>query len=155
MKAYQIYLTTIAALTIIASYLLGWTPLVLSLLCLIVSLISYGLYASDKKSAQKGDRRVPENTLHMFDLIGGWPGGLLAQYQFRHKTRKVSFRFVFWLTVLFNTGFFAYLHSNHGHLRLRYSMLQVQQFALSQTQSESVISWLFLLTEIPADKLYP
>ncbi|WP_147463771.1 DUF1294 domain-containing protein, partial [Pseudomonas amygdali] len=32
--------------------------------------------------------------------LGGWPGALLAQQVFRHKTRKVSFQIVFWLIVL-------------------------------------------------------
>jgi uncharacterized membrane protein YsdA (DUF1294 family) len=36
------------------------------------------------------------------DLLCGWPGGLLAQNQFRHKTIKSSFQSVFWLTVFLN-----------------------------------------------------
>jgi uncharacterized membrane protein YsdA (DUF1294 family) len=42
---------------------------------------------------------VPESTLHLVDLIGGWPGGFVAQRYFRHKTSKGSFQFVFFLTV--------------------------------------------------------
>ena len=33
-------------------------------------------------------------------FLGGWPGAFLAQRQFRHKTQKVSFRIVFWITVI-------------------------------------------------------
>jgi len=41
-------------------------------------------------------RRVPEATLHLIDLAGGFPGGLAARWLFRHKTRKLSFRVVTW-----------------------------------------------------------
>jgi uncharacterized membrane protein YsdA (DUF1294 family) len=38
--------------------------------------------------------------LHLLDLLGGWPGGFLAQRRLRHKCSKGSFQFVFWLIVL-------------------------------------------------------
>ena len=40
-------------------------------------------------------------------LVGGWPGGLLAQRLFRHKTRKRSFRTAFWITVVVNMSALA------------------------------------------------
>jgi uncharacterized membrane protein YsdA (DUF1294 family) len=43
---------------------------------------------------------VPEATLHLAELLGGWPGAFLAQRRFRHKTRKVSFQLVFAVIVL-------------------------------------------------------
>lgn len=66
----------------------------------LLSLISFAQYWNDKHSAQKGRWRTPENTLHITELLGGWPGALLAQQVFRHKTRKLSFQLVFWLIVL-------------------------------------------------------
>ncbi|EPM70035.1 hypothetical protein A3SM_28103, partial [Pseudomonas syringae pv. actinidiae ICMP 18886] len=54
----------------------------------------------DKRQAGNGGQRTPENVLHTVELLGGWPGALLAQQAFRHKTRKVSFQVVFWLIVL-------------------------------------------------------
>ena len=36
------------------------------------------------------------------DLLGGWPGALLAQQQFHHKTIKQSFQQAFWITVVAN-----------------------------------------------------
>ena len=33
----------------------------------------------------------------MVELLGGWPGALLGQRRFRHKTRKRSYQLVFWL----------------------------------------------------------
>lgn len=43
----------------------------------------------------------------MFELLGGWPGALIAQQKFRHKTRKVSFQVVFWAIVLVHQAFWA------------------------------------------------
>ena len=40
--------------------------------------------------------------MHMLDLLGGWPGALIAQQQSRHKTVKASFQAAFWFTVLAN-----------------------------------------------------
>ncbi|MCE7524423.1 DUF1294 domain-containing protein [Alloalcanivorax xenomutans] len=40
---------------------------------------------------------------------GGWPGALLAQRVFRHKTRKTSFQVVFYLVVAANLGALGWL----------------------------------------------
>ena len=66
------------------------------------SLVTYGAYWRDKAAAQNGGWRIREDTLHLFALVGGWPGALVASQMFRHKTRKLSFRLVFWGTVLVN-----------------------------------------------------
>ena len=66
----------------------------------IASLITLVMYGWDKRRAIKGGSRVPERTLHLGELLGGWPGALLAQKMFRHKTQKASFRRVFWLIVV-------------------------------------------------------
>ncbi|WP_024646049.1 DUF1294 domain-containing protein [Pseudomonas syringae] len=64
-----------------------------------MSLLAFVLYRRDKRQAGNGGQRTPENVLHSLELLGGWPGALLAQQMFRHKTRKVSFQVVFWLIV--------------------------------------------------------
>lgn len=74
-----------------------------------VSLVVFVMYWIDKRAAQRGDQRVAEKTLHLFEVCCGWPGALLAQQAFRHKTRKGSYRFVFWLAVLVNLGALAWL----------------------------------------------
>lgn len=66
------------------------------------SLVLFFLYGIDKKRAEKGRPRISEKTLHLWALCGGWPGGLFGQRLFRHKTVKVSFQIVYWLTVLGN-----------------------------------------------------
>jgi uncharacterized membrane protein YsdA (DUF1294 family) len=61
-------------------------------------------YGLDKRRASSGGRRVPERTLHLLALLGGWPGALLGQRRFRHKTQKVSFRIVFWVVVVLHVA---------------------------------------------------
>ena len=71
----------------------------------IVSVLAFLLYWSDKRKARADTWRTPENVLHAMEFAGGWPGALLAQQVFRHKTRKVSFQLVFWLIVLLHQVF--------------------------------------------------
>ncbi|WP_150910426.1 DUF1294 domain-containing protein [Marinobacter halotolerans] len=74
-----------------------------------VSFVLVVMYWIDKQAAQRGAQRIAENTLHLFELCCGWPGALLAQQAFRHKTRKGSYQFVFWLAVLANLGALGWL----------------------------------------------
>jgi uncharacterized membrane protein YsdA (DUF1294 family) len=64
--------------------------------------ICYVLYAKDKKAAVRQLPRTPEKTLWLVGLLCGWPGALIAQRQFRHKTAKPLFQIVFWITVAIN-----------------------------------------------------
>jgi uncharacterized membrane protein YsdA (DUF1294 family) len=61
-------------------------------------------YRLDKSAAERDAWRTSERTLHFIALMGGWPGALVAQEVFRHKSRKLSFRFAFWTTVAMNCG---------------------------------------------------
>ena len=82
------------------------TPGLLALGYLGMSLICGLFYAHDKSAAQTNEWRTSEGTLLMLGLVGGWPGAIVAQQMFRHKTSKVSFRVAFWLTVMVNVGAF-------------------------------------------------
>ncbi|MCY1539162.1 hypothetical protein D9M68_747340 [compost metagenome] len=64
-------------------------------------------YWQDKANALHGRWRTPENALHLVELLGGWPGALLAQQSFRHKTRKVSYQLVFWAIVATHQAFWG------------------------------------------------
>jgi uncharacterized membrane protein YsdA (DUF1294 family)/cold shock CspA family protein len=66
---------------------------------LVVSAITYGMYAHDKARAISSGWRVKESALHLAELLGGWPGALLAQRRLRHKCSKGSYQFVFWCIV--------------------------------------------------------
>ena len=67
---------------------------------LLLSVLTYGLYAKDKRAARRDLRRTPEQTLHLLSLLGGWPGALMAQAQLRHKTQKQPFKMLLWLTII-------------------------------------------------------
>ena len=82
--------------------LLGRLPMIVVGIYLATSLLTYLAYLLDKRSAQRGDWRTQESTLHLMSLLGGWPGALLAQRILRHKSSKPAFRVVFWATVVFN-----------------------------------------------------
>src|SRR5947208_16593451 len=70
----------------------------------VLSLVCFLAYGLDKRQAANGGRRVSERTLHLMAFLGGWPGALLGQRQFRHKTQKVTFRIVFWMVVMAHVG---------------------------------------------------
>ena len=73
----------------------------------IVTLAAYGL---DKRAAARGRRRIAEATLHLLELLGGFPGALLGQRVFRHKRRKGRYLAVFWLIVAVHaTGWLLWL----------------------------------------------
>ena len=67
---------------------------------LIMSVVTFFSYWADKRQAKINAQRTPESVLHLFELLGGWPGGLIAQYAIRHKNRKTSYQMVFWIIVL-------------------------------------------------------
>ena len=68
----------------------------------VLSTVAFVTYGLDKAAAARGRWRTPEITLHLIAVLGGWPGALLGQRVFRHKTRKQPFRAVFWGTVIVN-----------------------------------------------------
>jgi len=63
----------------------------------VVSLVTFVTYGLDKRAARLNRRRVPEARLHLFELLGGWPGALMAQQIFAHKRRKLRFMLVTFL----------------------------------------------------------
>jgi uncharacterized membrane protein YsdA (DUF1294 family)/cold shock CspA family protein len=91
-----------ALVAIAAAAVLGLLPAVLALAYMVMSGVSYLMYWADKSAAQRGGRRTPESSLHLADLLGGWPGALLAQQRLRHKTIKQPFQAIFWLVVIAN-----------------------------------------------------
>ncbi len=69
---------------------------------LVTSILSFVVYAVDKKAATNGGWRISESSLLALGIIGGWPGAIIGQQAFRHKTRKAGFRSAFWGTVILN-----------------------------------------------------
>jgi uncharacterized membrane protein YsdA (DUF1294 family) len=67
---------------------------------IVMSVSCFIVYGLDKRRAINGGRRASERTLHLMAFLGGWPGALMAQRHFRHKTQKVPFRIVFWMVLV-------------------------------------------------------
>lgn len=89
----------------------GPVPLWVPIAYLGVSAITFGSYAIDKSAARLKGRRVAETSLILLGMFGGWPGAILAQQLLRHKTAKLSFRAVFWVSVLINVAVFVGLNA--------------------------------------------
>ncbi len=84
-----------------------------------MSTLTFILYGLDKWAAKREARRTPESTLQFYALLGGWPGGLLAQQVFRHKSSKRSFQITFWFSVTLNCGALGFVGSPAGAAFIR------------------------------------
>ncbi|EHR6719582.1 DUF1294 domain-containing protein, partial [Salmonella enterica] len=62
--------------------------------------LTLAIYGIDKTAARKTWRRVPESTLLVFGVVGGWPGAIVGQQLFRHKTQKQPFKTYFIVSVI-------------------------------------------------------
>ena len=85
------------------------------ILMVFMSLISFILFAIDKKKAIKGKERIKEKTLLLSTIINGAMGSFLARIICRHKTDKIYFTITIYLSLLFQLFtllvlmYFAYL----------------------------------------------
>ncbi|MDQ8973113.1 MULTISPECIES: DUF1294 domain-containing protein [Acinetobacter] len=102
----------VLALLVLLGRLSGLVLLFISLM----NAASYWFYAQDKEAAQNGQRRVPENTLHLLSFLGGWPAAWLAQQKLRHKTQKQPFRKIYFCTIFFNILLILWLISPFNSL---------------------------------------
>ncbi|QIO07762.1 DUF1294 domain-containing protein [Acinetobacter lanii] len=110
-----------AIIYIVGLALLTFTGYLNSMLLLVISIINaitYWMYAQDKEAAQLGNRRVPENTLHLLSFLGGWPAAWLAQQRLRHKTQKQPFRKIYFCTIVFNILLILWLISPLNLLKM-------------------------------------
>ena len=111
---FSIYLSVLFLGVIAVAYFIGKFPQKLLLVYFGISAITFLAYAFDKSKAQRGAWRTQESTLHLFGLIGGWPGAAIAQQVLRHKSQKKEFRSGFWFTVVVNIGALFWLISPKG-----------------------------------------
>ncbi len=110
---------------VVVAVLAGRLPLAALVIYLVASLVAFFTYAFDKSAARRDQWRIRESTLHLFALLGGWPGALAAQRLLRHKSAKASFQATFWVTVALNCGALGWLLSPSGARTLQ-SLLGVQ-----------------------------
>lgn len=64
------------------------------------SVISSVCLVIDKRRAERGGWRIPEQSLHLLELLGGWPGSWATRRAIRHKTVKVRYRLMFALATI-------------------------------------------------------
>lgn len=99
---------------LVLTVLLGRLPLLILGIYLTASILAYVAYAMDKAAAESRRWRIAEDTLHIWSLIGGWPGAFVAQQRLRHKTSKTSFQVMFWFTVILDCGALGWLLTASG-----------------------------------------
>lgn len=102
-----------------AGGLAGRFPVVVLGLYAVASVVAFCVYWWDKSAARNGHWRTRESTLHLFALVGGWPGALAAQRLLRHKSSKQEFQWVFWLTAIANCAALGWLTTDRGAALLR------------------------------------
>lgn len=66
---------------------------------LSINLLAFIVYGADKELAKRGKRRISENALLFYTLIGGTAGATTGMKLFRHKTQKTAFRRWYWAIV--------------------------------------------------------
>jgi uncharacterized membrane protein YsdA (DUF1294 family) len=74
-------------------------PNIIHAYLIALNIVTFGIYGFDKHQAIKSQMRVPELILHLLALMGGSPAAAIAQIIFRHKTKKTSFRIIFFLII--------------------------------------------------------
>jgi uncharacterized membrane protein YsdA (DUF1294 family)/cold shock CspA family protein len=72
-----------------------------------MSFATFVAYALDKRAAETAGWRLSEGSLLAMGLACGWPGAVIAQQVTRHKTLKMNFQVVFWVTVMVNVVAFV------------------------------------------------
>lgn len=99
-RAFVLFILYFGALT----YLYTIERIGIGLFCAAaaINLLTLVFYSHDKRQARRGFWRVPESTLHLLALLGGWPAAGLAQQMMKHKNRKGSFQVIYWLTAALN-----------------------------------------------------
>ena len=107
--AWVLALGTAVALTalVLGKLLVPWAAALLHVGAL--SLITYALFAWDKRCALKGKRRVSEANLLWLPVLGGASGAWLAMRRLRHKTKQRRFRVLVPLATCLHAGAVVWL----------------------------------------------
>ena len=59
-----------------------------------INIISFVLMFIDKRKAIHNKWRIPEGTLLLTSIIGGYIGLIIGMNLFKHKTRKLKFKII-------------------------------------------------------------
>jgi uncharacterized membrane protein YsdA (DUF1294 family) len=141
-------LLSIVVVVLPISYFLGYTPILFPIIIVISSLLTYFVYAKDKAAATQGLWRVPQKTLHLLSLFFGWPGAIIAQERLRHKTKKLSFRVILWMTVFLNVAVVYIIHTPVGSKVVKQSLHNIERLITVEIHSNNMRDTLLFLIEI-------
>ena len=75
---------------------------------ILMSAVAFLTYCFDKRKAVKGGDRIPEKVLLTLTACFGAFGALLGSAAARHKTGKVYFRIVIYVSLLLQTALLLY-----------------------------------------------
>lgn len=101
-KPYLAEASVYAILNLLFYIILSTISIPITIASFIISILTFMLYSLDKHASLQNSQRVPEASLHIAALLGGWPGALIARPLLRHKTSKNRFIIFFWLSVIIN-----------------------------------------------------
>jgi len=94
--------------SVVYSHSIQWLPLWFMVFFIACNIISFIFYGIDKLAAIKYWQRTPEKHFYVLALLGGWPGSILGQIVFNHKTSKISFRRWFYIMSSANVVLMTY-----------------------------------------------
>ena len=75
---------------------------------IVINILGFLVMGLDKHKAKMAERRIPENTLFMFTILGGGIGTIAGMYVFHHKTKKMKFKVVMPLILILEILIFVY-----------------------------------------------
>lgn len=81
----------------------------LELYFLALNCIAFFAFYHDKKKSQKNKWRTPEARLIWIAFLGGGIGSLFGMMTFHHKTKKLKFKLLIPLAIVFNVLCYYYL----------------------------------------------
>lgn len=76
---------------------------------IIISIISYISFRIDKRRAERNEYRISENFLLLITFFGGSIGSIIAMRRYRHKTKKMKFTIITFISLVINILFYYYL----------------------------------------------
>lgn len=80
------------------------TRTMLILYFVVMNLIGLSMMAIDKIRAMERRFRIPESVLFIVAILGGSAGCIAGMYIFRHKKRKIKFRYGLPLILILQIG---------------------------------------------------
>lgn len=75
---------------------------------IVINILGFLAMGLDKHKAKMAERRIPENTLFMFTILGGGIGTIAGMYVFHHKTKKMKFKVGMPLILILEILIFVY-----------------------------------------------